>query len=280
MVNGLSFDVEDWFQVENLRDAITRGDWPQMPLRVEHSTHGILEQLADADTRATFFFLGWIGQRCPQLVRAVVDAGHEVASHGYGHELVYHQTPESFRADVLRSKQLLEDLSGQPVRGYRAPSFSITKDSLWAIDVLRETGFEYDSSVFPISFHDRYGLQNFGVQPYRWPNGLLEIPLAVCQFKQLAMPVAGGGYFRLLPYWYFRTLLARVNREGRAFAFYLHPWEFDPQQPRVRVKWSYRFRHYVNLNKTAKRMARLLRDFRFDTMSRVFVPASLSTVPA
>jgi polysaccharide deacetylase family protein (PEP-CTERM system associated) len=264
VVNGLSFDVEDWFQVENLRGAIDRSDWNGLPLRVEASTRRILDLLAQTDTRATFFFLGWVAQRCPQLVREAADAGHEIASHGFGHELVYRQSPAAFRADVQRAKALLEDLSGRAVRGYRAPSFSITRESTWALDVLLEAGYTYDSSVFPISGHDRYGFAECGTMPFAWPNGLLEIPLAVYKVRALGLPVAGGGYFRLFPYAYFQSLLARINRRGDAFVFYLHPWELDPDQPRVDVAWAYRFRHYVNLRKTAGRLARLLRDFRFD----------------
>ncbi len=264
VVNGLSFDIEDWFQVENLRGAIDRSSWSSRPLRVEASTRRILELLAQTETRATFFFLGWVAERCPQLVREAAAAGHEIASHGYGHELVYRLAPAAFRDDVRRAKALLEDLSGQAVRGYRAPSFSITRESTWALDVLREEGYTYDSSVFPISGHDRYGFAECGTAPFTWPNGLLEIPLAVYKIRELGLPVAGGGYFRLFPYAYFRGLLARINRSGHSFVFYLHPWELDPDQPRVKVSLGYRFRHYVNLRRTAGRLARLVQDFRFD----------------
>lgn len=267
VTNGLSFDIEDWFQVENLRPAIARADWERLPLRVETSTRTILDLLARANVKATFFFLGWVADRCPSLVRETAAAGHELACHGYGHELVYRMTPDAFREDIRRAKGVLEDLAGTRVLGYRAPSFSITPESTWALDVLREEGFEYDSSVFPVSGHDRYGFAGCDTLPFRWPNGLLEIPLAVYKLRKLGLPLAGGGYFRLFPYAYFRIFLRRLNAAGHPFTFYLHPWELDPQQPRVRVPLWYRFRHYVNLTKTAGALARLLSDFKFGPMA-------------
>lgn len=267
MKNGLSFDVEDWFQVENLRVAVPRQQWEALPRRVEANTHKILALLREHGTKATFFFLGWVAERCPQLVRDIDRDGHEIASHGYGHELVYCMTSESFRADIRRSKRLLEDLLGKPVLGYRAPSFSIVRKSMWAIDVLKEEGFVYDSSVFPVSLHDRYGFAECGALPFRWPNGLLEIPLAVYKLRNLGFPVAGGGYFRLFPYAYFKYLLRRLNAKEQRFTFYLHPWELDPGQPRVRVPLFLRFRHYVNLDKTEQRLSRLLTDFAFERIA-------------
>ncbi len=267
MKNGLSFDVEDWFQVENLRSAVPREQWESLPLRVEANTRRILALLRASETKATFFFLGWVAARCPQLVKDVDREGHEVASHGYGHDLVYNMTEETFRADLRRSKQLLEDLTGKPVWGYRAPSFSIVSDTMWAIDVLKEEGFAYDSSVFPTSLHDRYGFAERGTLPFRWPNGLMEIPLAVYKIRNLGLPVAGGGYFRLFPYAYFRFLLRRLNARQQRFTFYLHPWELDPGQPRMPVPALYRFRHYVNLHKTEKGLARLLADFAFERIA-------------
>ena len=175
-------------------------------------------------------------------------------------------TPEEFRADLLHSKRVLEALSQKPVVGYRAPSFSITPRNLWALDVLKETGFEYDSSVFPVSIHDRYGFAGCGAQPFTWPNGLVEIPLSVFRIGNFALPAAGGGYFRLFPYSYFRHVFSQHNQRAEPFTFYLHPWELDPQQPRVKVPWMYRFRHYVNLGKTDARLRRLLVDFQFTTI--------------
>lgn len=267
MINALSFDIEDWFQVENLRTAISRSEWEKLELRVEANTRRILAVLREANARATFFILGWVAERCPELVRDIDREGHEIASHGFAHDLVYDLTPEAFRTDLLRSKQVLEDIVKKPVVGYRAPSFSITPRNLWALDILKESGFEYDSSVFPVSMHDRYGFPGSSALPFVWPNGLVEIPLSVCRLAGLALPVAGGGYFRLLPYAYFRRLLNRLNRHGEAVTFYMHPWELDPGQPRVQVPWFYRFRHYVNLSKTELRLRRLLKDFRFTTLS-------------
>lgn len=270
MKNGLSFDIEDWFQVENLRSLFPHESWDGVELRVEVGTTRILEALAQSGQKATFFILGWIAERRPELVRRIAEAGHEIASHGYGHELVYKMAPESFRSDLRRSKQLLEDISGCAVRGYRAPSFSITRESLWAIDVLREEGFSYDSSVFPTSFHDRYGLEDYGASPYQWPNGLWEIPMAVAEVRGYRLPVAGGGYFRLFPYALSRRLLSGINTSGRPFAFYLHPWELDPDQPRVRTSRWLSFRHYVNLESTRRKLHRLLHDFEFTSIDQAF----------
>jgi polysaccharide deacetylase family protein (PEP-CTERM system associated) len=266
MNNALSFDIEDWFQVENLKPAIPREQWDKLELRVEASTRKILALLRESGAHATFFILGWVAERCPQLVRDIDRDGHEVASHGYGHGLVYDMTPEAFREDLLRSKRILEGITGKPVIGYRAPSFSITPRNLWALDILKETGFEYDSSVFPVSMHDRYGFPDCSPRPFVWPNGLVEIPLAVYRIGRLSLPAAGGGYFRLFPYGYFRRIFQRLNRRDEAVTFYMHPWELDPGQPRVKVPWFYRFRHYVNLDKTESRLRMLLRDFRFTSI--------------
>lgn len=269
MINALSFDVEDWFQVENLRSAVPRDRWSGIELRVEANTRKILGLLREHDVKATFFVLGQIAERCRQLVRDIDQEGHEVASHGYGHHLISQLKPEAFREDILRSKALLEDIVQKPVLGYRAPSFSVTPSTLWALDIIREAGFAYDSSIFPVSVHDRYGFSGLSPRPFLWQNGLVEVPLAVYPIGRLALPAAGGGYFRLFPYQYFRHVLGRLNRR-QAFTFYLHPWELDPEQPRVRVPWFYRFRHYVNLHKTESRLRRLLGDFRFSTVQRVY----------
>lgn len=280
IVNRLSFDVEDWFQVENLRAATPRTQWDVLPLRVERSTGEILDILAERGVKATFFVLGWVAQRCPALVRRIHEAGHEVASHGYGHDLVYQLNPQQFREDARRAKSLLEDLTGTRVIGYRAPNFTIVEQTRWALDVLKEEGFVYDSSVFPLTWHDRYGFRSCGTTPFEWDNGLIEVPIAVSRISGLSLPVGGGGYFRLMPYLYFRTLLARTNRQGNAFTFYLHPWEFDPSQPRVQgVRLQHRFRHYVNLARTAPRLRRLLDDFEFEPIgrSRLIEPAKAVT---
>lgn len=267
MINALSFDIEDWFQVENLKCAVSYVDWDSTELRVEANTGKILRLLRARNMKATFFILGWVAEKSPGLVREIDREGHEVASHGYSHELVYNMTREAFREDVVRSKSLLEDITRKRVTGYRAPSFSITAESLWALEILKEEGFSYDSSVFPVSFHDRYGFDGCDTKPFRWPNGLLEVPLSVYKVGGFALPLAGGGYFRLLPYAYFKYFLRRLNRQNQRFTFYLHPWELDPEQPRVKLPLSYRFRHYVNLGTTEKSLAKLLRDFDFQSIS-------------
>jgi polysaccharide deacetylase family protein (PEP-CTERM system associated) len=269
MINGLSFDIEDWFQVENLKGAIHSTQWDSCDLRVVNNTRTILELLRKHRTRATFFILGWVAERCPGLVREITAAGHEIASHGYGHELIYTQSPEEFRTDLRRSKELLEGLTGVPVRGYRAPSFSITPETPWAIDILMEEGFRYDSSVFPTSFHNRYGFSGSSRFPFCFANGLVELPLSTVRFGGRNIPAAGGGYFRLFPYLFFRHLAQRINDEGRALVFYLHPWELDPGQPRIPIRHDYRFRHYVNLHKTGQRLERLLEDFRFAPLTEL-----------
>jgi len=263
IVNGISFDVEDWFQVENMKDVIDPGDWGGCDLRVADSTRKVLNILDEYRTRATFFILGWVAERCPDLVREIGGRGHEIASHGYGHELIYRQTPGSFRRDIEKSLEILQGITKEEVRGYRAPSFSLTPESAWAADVLKDFGFFYDSSVFPTSLHNRYGFNGVSRFPYRFPNGLIELPLSTVRLCGVNLPVAGGGYFRLMPYALFRQLCGKLNGEGKQTFFYLHPWELDPGQPRVAIKGNYRFRHYVNLRKTEKRLRKLLSDFRF-----------------
>ncbi|MCC6502887.1 MAG: DUF3473 domain-containing protein [Deltaproteobacteria bacterium] len=264
MRNALSFDIEDWFQVENMKGAISPGDWDTLELRVVSNTERILKILRDSGTKATFFVLGWVAERCPALVQEIARDGHELASHGYGHDLVYNLSRDRFREDIRRSKESIESISGRKIHGYRAPSFSITKESMWALDILKDEGFTYDSSVFPVSFHDRYGFDGCSSTPFRWPNGLMEVPLTVYRIKGIALPLAGGGYFRLLPYMYFKYFFRKLNSRNERFTFYLHPWEIDPGQPRIKLPLSYRIRHYVNLRETEKYLTRLLEDFSFE----------------
>lgn len=267
MRNALSFDIEDWFQVENMKGAIPFSDWDSLELRVARNTERILKILRDNDTRATFFVLGWVAERCPALVREIAKGGHEMASHGHAHDLVYNLTQDEFREDIRKSKETIESIARVKIYGYRAPSFSITKDSMWALDILKDEGFTYDSSIFPVSFHDRYGFDKCESTPFRWPNGLIEVPLTVYRLKGMTLPLAGGGYFRLLPYMYFKYFFRKLNKRNERFTFYLHPWEIDPGQPRVDVPLNYRFRHYVNLKETEAGLKKLLRDFRFDGIS-------------
>jgi len=273
VINAFSVDVEDYFQVANLAPAIARDSWAQRESRVERNTQRLLDALAERSIRGTFFVLGWIAERHPGLIRRIAQAGHEIASHGFSHQLIYQQSPGEFREETVRSKRLLEDLIGTAVIGYRAASFSITRDSLWALDVLIDAGFRYDSSIFPIR-HDRYGIPGASPEPGRVaaPSGrtLAEFPMSAASFFGLQVPVCGGGYFRLLPYWVTRRGLRQINESHhRPFTFYLHPWELDPGQPRVNVGWLARLRHYTNLNRCEERLRRLLREFRFAPMREV-----------
>ena len=273
--NAFSIDVEDYFHVEALSSVINRSQWSQLEYRAEASTQRILELLASESVRATFFVLGWIARRSPQLVRAIHAGGHEVACHGLTHQMVIRQSPEQFRAETIEAKQCLEDAIGAPVRGYRAATYSITRESLWALDILAELGFTYDSSIFPIR-HDLYGIPDAPRFPYHpHGTGLLEVPVTTVEFLGQRLPCGGGGYFRLLPYGLFRRALERVNRrDGQPAVFYCHPWEIDPGQPRISgLSLKSRFRHYTNLAKMEGRMRQLLRDFNWGRMDEVFVGA-------
>lgn len=272
--NAMTIDVEDYFQVSAFADRIARADWPRLPCRVERNIDCILGLLDDAGVNATFFTLGWVAERYPAMVRRIVEQGHELASHGYGHLRASDQTPEEFAEDVASSKAILEDLSGQPVLGYRAPSFSIGTNNLWALDVLLQEGYLYSSSIYPIR-HDHYGMPH--APRFRfYPNGedgLLELPITTVRFMQRNFPAGGGGYFRLFPYALSRWLLQHVNqRDKQSGIFYFHPWEVDPGQPRqTNIGMKTRFRHYVNLGRTENRLKALTRDFRWDRMDRIFL---------
>jgi polysaccharide deacetylase family protein (PEP-CTERM system associated) len=266
----MSIDVEDWFHVENLRPVIGRDTWSEQQLRVEQNVDRMLQLMAGfhGGVRCTFFVLGWVADRCPDLVRRIADAGHEIASHGYGHDLLDSLSPEAFRADVERSKGLLEDIAGTEVRGYRAPSFSIKE---WAIPILQSVGFSYDSSLFPSFGHDRYGnLAGIGPdQPVvEVSPGFFEISVSCVTIASRGFPWGGGGYFRLLPYRVFRRGARQILRSGRPYVFYIHPWEIDPDQPRVEgLPRSYQFRHYVGLGRCEARFTSLLADFAWTTMA-------------
>lgn len=272
LVNAMSVDVEDWFQVQAFAGVIDRASWDTIPRRVEANMDRILGDFARAGVQATFFTLGWIAERHPGLVRRIVAEGHELASHGHGHQPVHELTPEQFRQDLVRARGVLEDAGGVAVAGYRAPTFSIGPRNAWAFGVLEETGHRYSSSVYPVK-HDLYGVPDAPRFPYRpGPGRLLEIPMTTLPVRGRNLPISGGGYFRLMPYALFRALLRRFHaRDGRAGVFYFHPWEIDPGQPRAEgAPWRARFRHTVNLHATAGRVERLLRDFRWDRMDRVF----------
>jgi polysaccharide deacetylase family protein (PEP-CTERM system associated) len=273
MLNALTIDVEDYYQVSAFESVVPLADWERYESRVEKNTHRILDLLDAHTTTATFFVLGWVAERHPGLIRTLVARGHEVASHGYAHRRVYTQTPAQFRTETRRSKCLLEDTLGHPIRGYRAASYSITMHSLWALEVLREEGFVYDSSIFPIR-HDLYGIPSHPrfchMIPGQSDAPLVEFPLSTLRLGGTNFPIAGGGYLRLFPYAYTRWGLRYLNRrEGQPAVVYLHPWELDPEQPRLPAGTLSRFRHYTNLHRMEERFVRLLQDFSFGTMSEV-----------
>jgi polysaccharide deacetylase family protein (PEP-CTERM system associated) len=277
--NALTVDVEDYFHVAALAPNIHRDTWTSRESRVVGNTRRLLAIFEQFDVRGTFFVLGWVAERYPQLVKDIAAAGHEIACHGFSHRLVYEQSPKEFHDETLRSKNLLEEITGVAVFGYRAASYSIVRKSLWALDTLVELGFAYDSSIFPVR-HDRYGIPNAERVPHRLttPNNkiIVEWPLSTAEALGFRLPVAGGGYFRLLPYWLTHWGLSSINqREKRPFIFYLHPWEIDPGQPRVAASLLSQFRHYTNLGKCEERLRRLLGEFRFGTAKDSLVQLGL-----
>lgn len=266
--NALTVDVEDYFHVSAFANSIDQREWDRHPLRVEKNTHSLLDLFDEYQVKATFFILGWVAERKKELVSEVAKRGHEVACHGYSHQLIYNQSPEVFRQETGRAKDILEDIVQHPVRGYRAASYSITEKSKWALDILAEAGFVYDSSIFPVR-HDRYGIPDSPAHPYKLktPAGhsIIEFPLSTAKIINYRLPIAGGGYFRLYPYWLSKAGLKQVNRQQKPFIFYLHPWEIDPEQPKISASWFSRFRHYNNLDKCEDRLRNLMHDFQFGT---------------
>jgi polysaccharide deacetylase family protein (PEP-CTERM system associated) len=282
ITNALTIDVEDYFQVSAFAPYIARTDWDQRECRVERNVDRILELLRSRETQATFFTLGWIAERYPALVRRIVAEGHELASHGYGHQRASDLSRDDFDADIRRAKGILEDISGQAVTGYRAPSFSIGSANLWAFDCLANAGYRYSSSIYPIR-HDHYGMPESPRFAYPVQSGLLEVPITTLRLFQRNLPSSGGGYFRLLPYALSRWMLRRVNAADRQPAvFYFHPWEIDARQPRIPgIDAKTRFRHYVNIPRMEGRLQQLLGDFRWGRMDRIFLDrvAPLSASP-
>ena len=279
IANALTVDVEDYFQVSALSPYVQRADWDRIPRRVQHNVDAILSLFGEARVRATFFTLGWIAERDPALVKRIVAEGHELASHGYGHLRIHEQTEAEFTQDIRRAKALLEDIAGVEVKGYRAPSFSIGKHTLWAFERIAQAGYRYSSSVYPVR-HDLYGMPEAPRFPYQPRADLLEIPVTTARVLGRNLPAGGGGYFRLLPYVVSRALIRRVNQADRRPAvFYFHPWEIDPGQPRVPgTNPKTRFRHYVNLRRTEPRLRRLLRDFRWRRMDEIFLGSQTAGV--
>jgi polysaccharide deacetylase family protein (PEP-CTERM system associated) len=283
MLNTLTIDVEDYYHVSAFESVIRFEDWYQYESRVERNTHRILDLLDEYGTKGTFFVLGWIAERQPQLIREIAARGHEIASHGYSHRRIYTQTASQFRQETRLSRITLEAIIGRPILGYRAASYSITAQSLWALDILQEEGFVYDSSIFPIR-HDLYGIRGYHrfchVLNEQSGGGLVEFPLSTIRLGRTNIPIAGGGYFRLFPYTITRWAISHVNnKEHQPVVVYLHPWEVDPDQPRIRAgDWS-RFRHYQNLARTEARLISLLKDFQFGTMAEVLQDRGLCLAP-
>lgn len=272
----MTIDVEDYFQVSAFEQHIDRSSWDRLPCRVERNMHAILDLLDEQETSATFFTLGWVAERFPGLIRAIVDGGHELASHGYQHIRVTDQTPHQFHQDVRTTKAILEDTGGAVVQGYRAASYSICAQNLWAHEKLAEAGYAYSSSIYPIR-HDHYGMPEaprFAFRPFH-DQTFLEIPITTAELLGRRLPGGGGGYFRFFPYWFSKKLIQHVNeRDQKPGIFYLHPWEIDPDQPRQNgISLKTRFRHYLNLHRMHDRLTRLLSDFSWDRMDRIFLDA-------
>ena len=274
--NAITVDVEDYFHVSAFESRISRSDWNRYPLRVETNTRHIMDVFDEFNTKGTFFVLGWVAEKCRDLVLEIQERGHEVGCHGYAHELIYRIGPDRFRQDIHKARTLLEDICGKKIAGYRAPSFSITERSLWALDILLEEGFLYDSSIFPIR-HDLYGMRNAELFPHRVTRekgAIMEFPLSIFRVKffrkTVHLPIAGGGYLRLLPLWLLKHGIDHINRvERQPAVLYFHPWELDPRQPRVKSSLKSRIRHYQNLEKTEGKIRNLIAAFRFAPMGDV-----------
>lgn len=277
MLNALSVDVEDYYQVSAFESVVRIDSWGQLESRVERNTQRVLDLLDNCNVKATFFVLGWVAERAPNLVRIISDRGHEIASHGYSHQLIYTQTRDQFRDETRRAKRVVEDIISQRIIGYRAASYSITAESLWALDILAEEGFEYDSSIFPIR-HDRYGIPNHQ-RFFHILNGsghlpIAEVPLSTVRIGGFNFPVAGGGYFRILPYMLTHRAMLYLNQvERQPAVFYFHPWELDPDQPRIEACWLSRFRHYTNLRGMERKLRKLLGNFSFAPIRDVHAAA-------
>jgi polysaccharide deacetylase family protein (PEP-CTERM system associated) len=267
MLNALTFDIEDYYQVEAFKDFITFEEWSRYPSRVVENTRKITAILDEQNVKATFFILGWIAERFPDMVKQLADNGHEIATHGYSHQMVYTQTKAAFEEDLVKSIEVLENISGKKIIGYRAPTYSIIEESFWAFDILIRHNLLYDSSIFPI-MHDRYGVPDGERFPHRIERGngqsIIEFPLSTLRFWKWNFPIAGGGYLRLFPYWFLKKSLQWINKQEKSSIIYLHPWELDPEQPRIpNIPSITRFRHYINLRSTATKLRNLIRDFEF-----------------
>lgn len=268
----MTVDVEDYFQVSAFENVISKNDWNNLSLRVEENTYKLLDLFNQHNVKSTFFTLGWVAERCPNLIKAIVEQGHELASHGYSHQRATEMTVEQFREDVSKSKKILEDISGQKIYGYRAPSFSVNDTNTWIYQVLVELGFTYSSSTYPIE-HDLYGVPSWPRFMYQRPEGIIEIPVPTVRRDEKNTGIGGGGYFRLYPYWLSKKRIDRyLNSENKPYSFYFHPWEIDPQQPKVvGASFKSKLRHYLNLNRMEGKVVRLLEDYQWDTMANVYL---------
>jgi len=272
--NALTVDVEDYFHVSAFSKNINKNEWDRYPSRVDRNTRRLLDLFDEFNIKATFFVLGWVAERDPGLVKEIDARGHEIACHGYSHQLIYKQPIDVFKKETVKSKSILQDIVQKPILGYRAASYSIIQESRWALDILCEAGFKYDSSIFPIR-HDRYGIPDAVEVPHVYTtendNSIVEFPLTTITMLGIKLPIAGGGYFRLYPYQLTKAGLNKVNKKNRPFIFYLHPWEIDPDQPRIKTSLLSTFRHYNNLDKCESRLKCLLKDFKFCTAHDVLV---------
>ncbi|NQZ25352.1 MAG: DUF3473 domain-containing protein [Colwellia sp.] len=268
----LTVDVEDYFHVSAFEKVINKSDWQSLEMRVERNTYRLLELFEQKQAKCTFFTLGWVAERCPNLIKAIVEQGHELASHGFAHQRATIMTPDEFRADVSKSKQILEDTSGQAIIGYRAPSFSFNDSNIWVYEILAELGFDYSSSTYPIE-HDLYGVPDWPRFKYQRPEGILEIPVPTVRKNDRNTGIGGGGYFRLYPYFLSKRRIDNyLSTEQQPYSFYFHPWEIDPEQPRVAgASVKSRLRHYLNLSRMEAKVVRLLEDYQWDTMKSVYL---------
>jgi polysaccharide deacetylase family protein (PEP-CTERM system associated) len=273
ITNAMTVDVEDYFQVSAFEKTIPRKDWDSVEHRVYNNTNRILDIFQKYNIKSTFFMLGWVAERYPELVKRIVNENHELASHGYEHIRVTQQTPAEFRADIIKTKMMLEDIGGVQIKGYRAPSYSITENNMWAIDELADSGHIYSSSIYPIK-HDLYGIPSAPRFAYRHEkSGLLEIPITTVKLANKKLPCGGGGFFRLFPYSYSRWAINRINNlEKQSALFYFHPWEIDIGQPKIRhAPWKSKFRHYLNIKKMELRLDRLINDFAWGRLDQIFI---------
>lgn len=269
MKNALTVDLEEWFSGHILARGVSRTDWDKQKLRVTEITGRLLRILERHQTKATFFVLGWLAERVPELIKEIEDVGHEIASHGYSHVSITRMTPEEFEDDIKKSIEVIGACVKQKILGFRAPSFTVTAKTLWALDIIAEYGLKYDSSVFPVGFHPDYGIPDAPLSIYRIHEKIIEVPLSCVELLGTRVPYGGGFYFRLYPYNLTRNLIRRCNREGRPAIFYLHPWELDPDQPKVNLGGLNTLRHYYNISKIPTRLNRLLEDFEFTTIKEV-----------